>query len=279
MTDSPIPMRIPCPECKTLHIDEGIWATKLHHTHSCQSCGLTWRPAVVHTVGVRFLPGFKNDEPEGVTRIKRMTGMIGLIEPGQQWQHLKVDTQILTVKEVGHYANGVPKVSFTNGSIMPEQTLRSGYRIYTPDPILPGQTWQHCVDHSFVRVKAIGTYPTDPTTRKIIFDDGCALEEGWFRKHYRLFPSTIGPKQILCVVAGENILVDYNALTTLSDVRLQALEGRKAHLGISDNYAATWVICNIHGDRLPPEALVGNTPSLLRSEPALYINPPVGHGG
>ena len=56
----PVPMRLTCPECGELHIDEGEFATKPHHTHSCQHCGLTWRPAVVHTVGVRFLPGFKN---------------------------------------------------------------------------------------------------------------------------------------------------------------------------------------------------------------------------
>jgi hypothetical protein len=56
----PIPMRLPCPACNALHIDEGEFATKVHHTHSCQSCGMTWRPAVVATVGVRFLPGFKN---------------------------------------------------------------------------------------------------------------------------------------------------------------------------------------------------------------------------
>lgn len=56
----PIPMRLTCPSCNTLHIDEGEFATKPHHTHSCQQCGLTWRPAVVNTVGVQFLPGFKN---------------------------------------------------------------------------------------------------------------------------------------------------------------------------------------------------------------------------
>lgn len=54
-------MRLPCEKCGELHIDEGEFATKPHHTHSCQHCGLTWRPAVVHTVGVRFLPGFKNE--------------------------------------------------------------------------------------------------------------------------------------------------------------------------------------------------------------------------
>ena len=62
----PIALRLNCPACGELHIDEGELATKPHHTHSCQKCGLTWRPAVVHTVGVRFLPGFKNEEPSDV---------------------------------------------------------------------------------------------------------------------------------------------------------------------------------------------------------------------
>jgi hypothetical protein len=58
----PIPMRLTCPHCAELHIDEGEFATTPHHTHACQCCGAVWRPAVVHTVGVRFLPGFKNEE-------------------------------------------------------------------------------------------------------------------------------------------------------------------------------------------------------------------------
>jgi hypothetical protein len=58
---SPIPMVLTCPSCSARHIDEGEFATKVHHTHSCQGCGLTWRPAVVPTVGVQFLPGFKNE--------------------------------------------------------------------------------------------------------------------------------------------------------------------------------------------------------------------------
>lgn len=60
---APVPMVLHCPECRARHIDEGEFATKLHHTHSCQSCGLTWRPAIVPTVGVQFLPGFKNESP------------------------------------------------------------------------------------------------------------------------------------------------------------------------------------------------------------------------
>ena len=57
----PIPMRLTCPGCGALHIDKGDFAAKPHHTHACQSCGMVWRPAVVATVGVQFLPGFKND--------------------------------------------------------------------------------------------------------------------------------------------------------------------------------------------------------------------------
>lgn len=56
----PVPMRLRCPGCGALHLDEGEFATKPHHTHACQQCGEVWRPAVVATVGVQFLPGFKN---------------------------------------------------------------------------------------------------------------------------------------------------------------------------------------------------------------------------
>lgn len=57
----PIPMRLLCPVCGELHIDEGEFATKPHHTHACQACGHVRRPAIVSTVGVRFLPGFKDE--------------------------------------------------------------------------------------------------------------------------------------------------------------------------------------------------------------------------
>ncbi len=56
----PIPMILHCPGCHARHIDEGEFATRSHHSHACQLCGLVWRPAVVATVGVQFLPGFKN---------------------------------------------------------------------------------------------------------------------------------------------------------------------------------------------------------------------------
>ena len=68
MMKSAIPMLIWCPMCKARHVDAGEFATKLHHTHSCQKCGLTWRPAIVPTVGVQFLPGFKDGDERVVAR-------------------------------------------------------------------------------------------------------------------------------------------------------------------------------------------------------------------
>lgn len=56
----PIPMLLWCPECGERHIDEGTFAATPHHTHACQHCGHVWRPALVPTKGVQFLPGYKN---------------------------------------------------------------------------------------------------------------------------------------------------------------------------------------------------------------------------
>lgn len=55
-----VPMLLFCPMCHGKHIDEGEFATKIDHSHACQHCGLVWRPALVATTGVAFLPGFKN---------------------------------------------------------------------------------------------------------------------------------------------------------------------------------------------------------------------------
>lgn len=63
----PVPMLLWCPSCNARHIDEGEFATKPHHTHACQSCGMVWRPAVVPTVGVAFLPGFKSAQSDTCT--------------------------------------------------------------------------------------------------------------------------------------------------------------------------------------------------------------------
>lgn len=58
--DAPVPMLLFCPQCCGQHVDEGLFEHKRHATHACQHCGLVWRPALVPTVGVQFLPGFKS---------------------------------------------------------------------------------------------------------------------------------------------------------------------------------------------------------------------------
>lgn len=57
---SAVPMILHCPDCGERHVDEGDFAARPHHTHACQTCGMVWRPAKQPTVGVRFLPGFKD---------------------------------------------------------------------------------------------------------------------------------------------------------------------------------------------------------------------------
>lgn len=56
-----VPMILFCPNGHR-HIDEQAFAEVPHHTHACQECGIVWRPALVNTHGVRFLPGFKNGD-------------------------------------------------------------------------------------------------------------------------------------------------------------------------------------------------------------------------
>jgi len=41
-------------------VDQGEFATRPHRDHACQACGFVWRPALVNTVGVQFLPGYKD---------------------------------------------------------------------------------------------------------------------------------------------------------------------------------------------------------------------------
>lgn len=60
--ESQLPLLLWCPECGKRHYDVGVWAKKVHHTHACQHCGMVWRPAIVATVGVKFLPGFKDEQ-------------------------------------------------------------------------------------------------------------------------------------------------------------------------------------------------------------------------
>ena len=58
---APVPAILHCMRCARQHIDAGEWATRPHRTHLCEACGHTWRPANVPTVGVRELPGPKDE--------------------------------------------------------------------------------------------------------------------------------------------------------------------------------------------------------------------------
>lgn len=61
--EKPVALLLSCPICHVRHVDAGEFAIKPHHTHACQACGFVWRPAIVPTVGVQFLPGFKDPAP------------------------------------------------------------------------------------------------------------------------------------------------------------------------------------------------------------------------
>ena len=85
----PIPMLLWCPFCGQRHIDRFEFATRVHHTHACQHCGGVWRPAVVPTVGVQFLPGFKdpsdNEQVKSLLRdaeqaLGEVTAALGSVE-------------------------------------------------------------------------------------------------------------------------------------------------------------------------------------------------------
>lgn len=54
-----IPMLLWCPMCHTRHIDADT--RPAHSTHACQKCGHLWKPALVNTRGVQFLPGTKTE--------------------------------------------------------------------------------------------------------------------------------------------------------------------------------------------------------------------------
>jgi hypothetical protein len=76
---TPLPILLHCPMCAAKHIDSGVWATKSHKDHACQRCGHTWRPMTVPTVGVRFLPGYKNDDDEPEDHVNRALSPLSLL--------------------------------------------------------------------------------------------------------------------------------------------------------------------------------------------------------
>ncbi|HET6959532.1 MAG TPA: hypothetical protein VFI56_23225 [Vicinamibacterales bacterium] len=125
--DTPIPMRLPCPgtierdgqqiPCGVLHVDEGEFATKPHHTHACQACGLVWRPALVPTVGVLFLPGYKN--------VKAPQPIPAATELSSVRIRLRRDVVIAGVRHIAGTIMsatrkyGTPGIEFGHGAVFP----------------------------------------------------------------------------------------------------------------------------------------------------------------
>jgi len=98
---APVPMIIHCPMCAGRHIDMGEFETKPHSTHACQHCGFVWRPALVATVGVQFLPGFK-DAPKytDFSDVKLGVDAINKIPwPKQHYQEEPLFSDILALGE------------------------------------------------------------------------------------------------------------------------------------------------------------------------------------
>lgn len=54
-----IPMLLTCPACSMRHVDKEK-ANTPHRDHACQFCGTVWRPCKENTIGVKFLPGYKD---------------------------------------------------------------------------------------------------------------------------------------------------------------------------------------------------------------------------
>ncbi len=190
----PIPMRLCCEGCGKLHIDEGEFATKPHHTHSCQHCGLTWRPAVVHTVGVQFLPGFKNPEP-----VKKITVIGSIIDPGSFWKRVG-DDSIVQVEKLIRPVIGDVQVVLRDGSKIGRDHFLVHYvrqrdGLYgnksETEPIKIGQSWKHLWSTALVTVKEFGTYLDGE--KKITLSDGSSHNERYFRNTYALQGMPIAP--------------------------------------------------------------------------------------
>lgn len=73
---NPIPLILPCPNCGRLHVDEGEWATtRVHRTHLCLFCAVTWRPCARPTVGVAGQPGVPTELVVAAWRKAKASGI------------------------------------------------------------------------------------------------------------------------------------------------------------------------------------------------------------
>lgn len=63
-----VPMLLFCPRCHRQHIDKpkGEWVNPPHATHTCQHCGLLWRPSNRNTVGVAKITAVEKKHVERI---------------------------------------------------------------------------------------------------------------------------------------------------------------------------------------------------------------------
>lgn len=82
---TPIPVRLTCPECGVAHVDEGVWAVRLHKTHQCQACKHEWRPYEYPTVGVT--EQVDTDRIEAICRAFEDGVRHGIARDGENSEH------------------------------------------------------------------------------------------------------------------------------------------------------------------------------------------------
>lgn len=70
VVQKPLDMLLFCPRCNVQHVDrpqpEQGWTNPPHATHTCQSCGLLWRPSNGLTNGIRMLPLLEDKHRERI---------------------------------------------------------------------------------------------------------------------------------------------------------------------------------------------------------------------
>lgn len=140
-----IPMIMYCPQCAIRHIDTGVFANKPHHTHACQHCGNVWRPAIVPTVGVQFLPGFqdilqsKTEPPVPQNVWTGVPGFYVLWVEGQLSGVLQPLTEtVATMYGLTQAASGESSLwTFTHATGL----INLSTQLFTPNQHLEAQAW------------------------------------------------------------------------------------------------------------------------------------------
>lgn len=177
---SAIPMILLCPSCDQRHVDAGVFSEKEHHTHACQSCGFVWRPAIVATVGVQFLPGFKDDREAtnscGGWRLKEDIG----------------DLRVSTTEKDGHFVTGIKHVS---------SPQHEGYSDIAFVADRARASWNHSLVCDAVRVALEKTKGATSETRAVVDAAMAFCEDPEVQENYEALEGSNSPSQPVEFVA------------------------------------------------------------------------------